>query len=385
MARATLEVADVIECFGEQLLAVAPISLDQKRIMHALTACRTAQLGGHVEACDTCSYRRIAYNSCRNRHCPKCQGSRQAKWLEDRARDLLPVEYFHVVFTMPEEFAAIALQNKRLLYGVLFRASAEALQTIAADGQHLGAEIGFVSVLHTWSQELRHHPHVHCVVPGGGLSPDGSWVACRPGFFLPVRVLSALYRGRFVAMLRAAFERGELAFHGKLEALRSPSCFARCLDRAMATPWVVYSKPPFGGPEQVLKYLARYTHRVAIGNSRILAIDDTSVTFRCRDRAQGDRTRSVTLPGVEFLRRFLLHALPRGLQRIRHYGLLANRRRAVNLALSRLQVGAAMPATAVVSVAPFAPFDVSCPACGQGQLHRRPYSDLPLAPTLDSS
>ncbi|MCB9877502.1 MAG: IS91 family transposase [Planctomycetes bacterium] len=385
MARATFEVADVIDRFSEQLLAEAPVSLDQKRVMHALTACRTAQLGGHVEACDHCDYRRIAYNSCRNRHCPKCQGTRQAKWLDDRAKDLLPVEYFHVVFTVPEEIAAIVLQNKRVLYGILFRASSETLQTIAADERHLGAEIGFVSVLHTWSQDLRHHPHVHCVVPGGGLSADGSWVACRPGFFLPVRVLSKMYRGRFVALLRAAFECGELGFHGKLAALRDPDCFAQCLDRAMATPWVVYSKAPFGGPEQVLKYLARYTHRVAIGNSRILGIDDASVTFRVRDRAQDGRHRTMTLPGVEFLRRFLLHVLPKGLQRIRHYGLLANRRRAINLALARLQVGAAMPISAVVGVTPFEPFDVSCPACGKGQLHRGPFTDVTMTLLLDSS
>jgi len=243
-----------------------------------------------------------------------------------------------------------------------------------------------VSVLHTWSQDLRHHPHVHCVVPGGGLAPDGTWIACRPGFFLPVRVLSALFRGRFVAMLRAASERGELRFQGELEPLRDPAAFARCLDRAMATPWVVYSKPPFGGPEQVLKYLARYTHRVAIGNRRILAIDENGVTFRWRDRAHGDRPRTMTLPGVEFLRRFLLHVLPRGFQRIRHYGLLANRCRAASLALSRLQLGATMPALDVVgSIVPFEAIDPRCPACGVGTLVRSPWPPVLTPQILDTS
>jgi len=309
MARATHEVADVIRLFGAALSREGAVTPARRRVMRALLACRTSVLGGHVKSCDNCDYWRIAYNSCRNRHCPKCDGSRQAKWLEDRARDLLPVEYFHVVFTMPEELASIALQNKRVVYGILFAASASTLRSIAADQKHLGAEIGFLSVLHTWSQDLRHHPHVHCVVPGGGLRPDGSWVACRPGFFLPVRVLSAMFRGKFVAALRAAFERGELRFQGSLQVLSDPAAFAACLDRVMAKPWVVYSKPPFGGPEQVLKYLARYTHRTAIGNRRIVDVDAETVRCLWRDRANGNRQRSIALPGVEFLRRFLQHVL----------------------------------------------------------------------------
>jgi hypothetical protein len=376
MARATHEVADVIRLFGEQLLAAGPVSPARRRVMRALVACRTAQLGGHVEACDTCDYQCIAYNSCRNRHCPKCQGSRQAQWLEDRAEDLLPVEYFHVVFTVPAEIAAIALQNKRTVYGILFVASAATLRTIAADPKHLGAEIGFVSVLHTWSQDLRHHPHVHCVVPGGGLTPDGRWVACRPGFFLAVRVLAAMFRGKFVAQLRAAFERGELELQGALQLLCDPDAFAACLDRAMATPWVVYSKPPFGGPVQVLKYLARYTHRVAIGNRRIVGISERGVTFRWRDRAQSNRARTMELPGVEFLRRFLLHVLPRGFPRIRHYGLLGNRKRAMKLAACRLQLGAPMAPTTTPAVAPCEVADDRCPRCRRGRLVRRP---LPLS------
>ncbi|MCA8976668.1 MAG: transposase [Planctomycetes bacterium] len=285
---------------------------------------------------------------------------------------------------MPEEIASIALQNKRSVYGILFRAASETLQTIAGDPRHLGAEIGFVSVLHTWSQDLRHHPHVHCLVPGGGLAPDGAWVGCRPGFFLPVRVLSAMFRGCFVAMLRAAFDRGELRFQGGLAPLSDEAAFARCLDRAMAIPWIVYSKPPFGGPEQVLKYLARYTHRVAIGNRRLLAVDDDGVKFRWRDRTHGDRQKVMRLSGVEFLRRFLLHVLPRGFQRIRHFGLLANRSRAVALAACRLHLGACMPASTITSVVPFAVEEAICPSCRQGRLARCAW-DLARLRRLDTS
>lgn len=384
MDRPTHEVADVIERFGAELLRQGGVTPARRRVMRAVAACRTASLGGHVEACDSCDYRRIAYNSCRNRHCPKCQGSRQAQWLEGRARDLLPVEYFHVVFTVPEEVAAIALQNKRVMYGILFAASAATLRTIAADPRHLGAEIGFVSVLHTWSQTLQHHPHVHCVVPGGGLAPDGSWVACRPGFFLPVRVLGAMFRGQFVTMLRAAYERGELEFQGILSRLRRRASFASLLDRLRETSWVVYSKPPFGGPVQVLKYLARYTHRVAIGNRRILAVDGSGVTFRWRDRAAGDRPRTMQLPGVEFLRRFLLHVLPRGFQRLRHYGLLGNRMRESKLAMCRLLLGAEMPAP-VDTVAPFEVADGRCPECQVGRLVRQPWSAMRTPEVADSS
>jgi Putative transposase/Transposase zinc-binding domain len=371
MPRATHEVADVIRLFGDALLRQGTISPAKQRVMRALTACRTAQLGGHVESCDSCDYQRIAYNSCRNRHCPKCQGSRQAEWLEDRAKDLLPVEYFHVVFTVPEEIAELALQNKRAVYGILFAASAATLRTIAADPEHLGAEIGFVSVLHTWTQDLRHHPHIHCVVPGGGLATDGRWMSCRSGFFLPVPVLAAMFRGKFVTQLRAAYERGDLRFQGSLQRLGKPAAFAELLDRAMAKRWVVYSKPPFGGPVQVLKYLARYTHRVAIGNRRILEVSEVGVKFRWRDRADGNRPRTMLLPGVEFLRRFLLHVLPRGFARIRHYGLLCNRGRAVKLAACRLALGAAMPEPTASAVAPAMPRDECCPGCKTGRLIRR--------------
>ena len=383
MGRATHEVADVIRVFGEQLLAAGPVSPARRRVMQL--ACRTSRLGGHVESCDRCGYQRVAYNSCRNRHCPKCQGSRQAQWLEDRAKDLLPVEYFHVVFTMPAEIAAIAQQNKRAVYGILFTASAATLRTVAADPRHLGAEIGFLSILHTWSQDLRHHPHVHCVVPGGGLASDGRWRSCWPGFFLPVRVLGAVFRGKFVSLLRAAFERGDLRFQGGLRDLASPAGFAASLDREMAKPWVVYSKPPFGGPLQVLKYLARYTHRVAIGNRRILGIDADGVTFRWRDRAKGDRARTMKLTGVEFLRRFLLHVLPRGFQRIRHYGLLGNRTRTIKLAVSRLALGADMPEASTVAESPAMSSRELCPSCRSGLMLRRPIAVAHEVEVCDSS
>jgi len=385
MPRATHEVADVIRLFGDALLRQETVSPARQRVMRALLACRTSGLGGHVESCDSCDYQRIAYNSCRNRHCPKCQGLRQAQWLEHRADDLLPVEYFHVVFTVPEEIAAIALQNKRVVYGILFAASSATLRTIAADEKHLGAKIGFVSVLHTWSQDLRHHPHVHCVVPGGGLAADGRWVSCRPGFFLPVRVLAAMFRGKFVAQLRAAFENGDLQFQGLLQHLRGAAAFAECLGRAMKKPWVVYSKPPFGGPLQVLKYLARYTHRLAIANRRIAAVGPDCAKFRWRDRANGNRSRTMVLAGVEFLRQFLQHVLPRGFPRIRHYGLLANRVRAVKLAVSRLLLGATMPDPAVACLQPAVPADDRCPSCRSGRLIRRQFTALPEPEVADSS
>jgi len=385
MSRATHEVADVIRLFGDALLRQETVSPARQRVMRAILACRTSQLGGHVESCDSCDYQRIAYNSCRNRHCPKCQGSRQAQWLEDRAEDLLPVEYFHVVFTVPEEISAIALQNKRVVYGILFAASAATLRTIAADPAHLGVEIGFLSVLHTWSQDLRHHPHVHCVVPGGGLTPDGRWVACRPGFFLPVRVLGAMFRGKFVAQLRAAYERGDLRLQGSLASLCDPGAFAACLDSVMTKSWVVYAKQPFGGPLQVLKYLARYTHRVAIGNRRILDVSDDGVKFRWRDRANGDRPRTKILRGVEFLRRFLLHVLPRGFSRIRHYGLLGNRMRAVKLATCRLLLGAPMPTPASAEIEPAVPHPERCPSCKVGHLVRQQFTALTAPEIRDSS
>src|SRR3954466_11443620 len=292
--RAALEVADIFRRHGEAFRTAQRGRLlpDQHRVMAAIEACRTATLGGHVEQCDDCGMVRIAYNSCRNRHCPKCQGLARAQWLADRQSELLPVPYFHVVFTVPAPIAEIALHNKAVVYGILFTAAAETLRTIAADPKHLGAEIGLVAVLHTWGQNLHHHPHVHCVVPGGGPALDRTrWIACRPGFFLPVRVLSRLFRRLFLEELGAAFAAGELSFFGELAALARPAAFAQRLRDLRGVEWVVYAKPPFGGPEQVLAYLGRYTHRVAIANSRLLSIVDTGVSFRWKDYRHHDKAK----------------------------------------------------------------------------------------------
>nr|WP_241021190.1 IS91 family transposase [Burkholderia sp. Ac-20344] len=341
-----LELADILRRHGPTYRHQHADALNraQYRVMRAIEQCRTAALGGHLEQCDACGHQRIAYNSCRNRHCPKCQSLARARWLDDRHADLLPVPYFHVVFTLPESIAAMAFQNKRVVYEILFQATAETLQTIAADPRHLGAAIGFIAILHTWGQNLVHHPHLHCVVPGGGLSPDGQrWVACRPGFFLPVRVLSRLFRRLFLARLQQAFDTGALQFCSSLAPLAEPGALARALADARRTDWVVYAKAPFGGPQQVLDYLGRYTHRVAIANHRLLACDGTHVTFRWKDYRRQGKPRAMRLPAHEFIRRFLLHVLPRGLQRIRHYGLLSNRLREARLATCRRILGAESP------------------------------------------
>jgi hypothetical protein len=315
--------------------------------MQAITACRTAALGGHVEACDSCEHQRIAYNSCRNRHCPKCQSLARAQWIEHRQEELLDTQYFHVVFTLPEEVAAIAYQNKAVVYNLLFAATAETLRTIGADPKHLGAEIGFFAVLHTWGQNLIHHPHLHCVVPGGGLSADGQrWITCRPGFFLPVRVLSRFFRRRFLELLTQAFDGSELEFFGALQNLRERNTFQRHLDPLRDKEWVVYAKAPFAGPQQVLDYVGRYTHRVAISNNRLLDIEDGKVAFRWKDYRDDSAKKTMTLEADEFIRRFLLHVLPQGLQRIRYYGLMGNRHREEKLAKCRqlLDMAPQMPA-----------------------------------------
>jgi hypothetical protein len=328
--RPQLEVADILRRYGDAYRAEHEASLSsmQRRVMRAITACRTAVLGGHVEACDDCGHQRISYNSCRNRHCPKCQSLARAAWIEDRQAELLNCPYFHVVFTLPEQIAVIAYQNKAVVYNLLFSATADTLRTISADPKHLGAEIGFFAVLHTWGQNLMHHPHLHCVVPGGGLSAGGErWVACRPGFFLPVRVLSRFFRRRFLQLLEQAYSRGELQFFSALEELREGKAFHRYLDPLREKEWVVYAKAPFAGPEQVLDYVGRYTHRVAISNNRLLDIDDGHVTFRWKDYRDCDAQKTMIITAEEFIRRFLLHALPSGLQRIRYYGFLGNRYR----------------------------------------------------------
>ena len=338
LPRPALEVADIFRRHGEQFRRAhdAHLGRVERRVMAAIEACRTPILGGHAEQCADCGLVRCAYNSCRNRHCPKCQGQARAEWLEARQAELLPVPYFHVVFTVPASAAEIAFHNKRVVYAILFRAAAEAMHDIAADPRHLGAEIGAVAVLHTWGQTLQHHPHLHCIVPAGGLSPDGTrWVACRPGFFLPVRVLSRRFRERFLARLRAALAAGDLRFSGTLAALAEPDAFAKRLDALRGIEWVVYAKPPFAGPEPVLAYLGRYTHRVAIANSRLTRLADGHVNFTWKDYRHHGKTKTMTLPADEFIRRFLLHAVPDGFHRIRHLGFLANGHRTKKLALCR--------------------------------------------------
>jgi len=333
-----LEVADIFRVHGPAWRQTVQLSLGQLKVMSAIEQCRTAALGGHVLRCSGCAKLEISYDSCRNRHCPKCQASAAHRWLEARQADLLPVEYYHVVFTLPATISAIAWYNKAVIYGLLFDVAAETLRTIAADPKHLGAQVGATLVLHTWGSSLTHHPHVHGIVPGGGLSPDAErWVACRPGFFLPVRVLSRLFRRRFLEQLAAVHRRGELRFFGDYAALADPAVFAQWLAPLRACEWVVYAKRPFAGPEAVLAYLSRYTHRVAISNQRLVALDERGVTFRWKDyRAKGrTRYKTMTLGADEFMRRFLLHVLPGGFHRIRHYGLLANPVRRQNLAKIR--------------------------------------------------
>ena len=347
MDRPKLEVAEVFRRYGEAYRQQhgASLSPGQRRVMTAIEVCRTAALGGHLERCDQCGYERNAFNSCRDRHCPKCQCLARAQWIENRQSELLQVPYFHVVFTVPEDIAAIAYQNKEVVYGILFQATAETLKTIAADPKHLGAEIGFFAVLHTWGQSLQFHPHLHCVVPGGGLSPDGQrWVSCRPNFFLPVRVLSHLFRRLFLQSLQQAFDSGKLQFFNALESLRERRTFLQLVNRMKACEWVVYAKSPFAGPQQVLDYVGRYTHRVAISNHRLLDIENHQVRFEWKDYRDGGQVKTMTLSADEFIRRFLLHVLPDGLQRIRYYGFLGNRHRKEKLELCRRLLGMPAPA-----------------------------------------
>jgi hypothetical protein len=338
MKASALELGDIFRLHGPAYLTTFGDSLshEQKKALRAIAVCRTAALGGHVDQCDRCGYRQISYCSCRNRHCPKCHGRARARWLEQRAAELLPVEYFHVVFTLPQLIAPLALQNQRLLYGLLFRAAAETLLQIAADPRHLGARLGFLAVLHTWGQNLHHHPHLHCVVPGGGIAPDRCrWISCRRQFLFPVKVLSRLFRAKFVAYLQTAFRAGKLGFHGELKSLGEKRNFVEWLTRLARSEWVVYAKPPFGGPRPVLKYLARYTHRVAISNQRLVSLKDGRVTFRWKNYARASEPATMTLKAEEFIRRFLLHVLPTGFVKIRHFGFLANRGRRDNVRLCR--------------------------------------------------
>jgi Putative transposase/Transposase zinc-binding domain len=381
MPRPSLEVADILRQHGEAFRRAhaGHLSLGQLKVMSAIEACRTAELGGHVERCDDCAHIAVAYNSCRNRHCPRRQGPAARAWLAERQADLLDVAYFHVVFTLPAAVADIAFQNKALVYDLLFKAASQTLMTIAADPKHLGARIGLVGVLHTWGSAMTHHPHLHCIVPGGGLSPDGQrWIACRRGFFLPVRVLSRLFRRRFLDRLAQLHSAGKLAFFNDLAPLADAAAFRAHLAPLRRAEWVVYAKRPFGGPAAVLAYLARYTHRVAISASRLIALDRRGVTFRWKDYRAADpatgaaRISTMTLAPDEFLRRFLLHVLPTGFHRIRHYGLLARGQRGARLAhIRRLIAGAAGaaaseaadgPADATAQPTPDA--KPACPCCG---------------------
>jgi hypothetical protein len=372
------ELADVFHRYGGDYRQRRGSSLStaQRRVMTAVVRCRTAALGGHVEQCDACGHQRISYNSCRNRHCPKCQSLARAQWLEQRRAELLPTPYFHVVFTVPEQIAAIACHNKAVVYDILFRTAAETLRTIAADPKHLGAELGFFAVLHTWGQALLHHPHLHCVVAGGGLSPDGTrWIACRHNFFLPVRVLARLFRRLFLAALQKAFDAARLTFHGAIAPLRDRAALRRHLTAARNIDWVVYAEPPFAGPEQVLAYVARYTHRIAISNDRLIAVADGTVRFRWCDYRHGNRHRTMTLAADEFIRRFLLHVLPSGFQHIHYYGFLANRRREQKLVRCR-QLLAAPPPSARDETSDYrhryeeitGASLIECPACHRGRM-----------------
>jgi hypothetical protein len=369
VGRIALEVADIFRSHGPawRQAQAGHLSLSQLKVMSAIEQCRTAALGGHVLRCDSCDTVEISYNSCRNRHCPKCQARAAQRWLDARQTDLLPVEYYHVVFTLPAPVSALAYTNKAVIYRLLFDVTAETLSTIAADSKHLGAQIGITLVLHTWGSAMTHHPHVHGIVPGGGLAPDGErWIACRPGFFLSVRVLSRLFRRRFLEELEQAHRAGQLRFFGEHEGLADAPAFARWLAPLRKCEWVVYAKRPFAGPEAVLAYLSRYTHRVAISNRRLVAMDENGVTFRWKDyRAKGrTRHKTMTLDAKEFMRRFLLHVLPSGFHRIRHYGLLANAARRENLATVRASLHAppSVPVTDEVAATPVPTFICRC--CG---------------------
>ena len=374
MSRPSLEVADILRDHGTAWCQAnaGHVSLDQMKVMSAIERCRTAALGGHVVRCDDCHHTAIAYNSCRNRHCPKCQGAAARDWLEAREAELLPVGYFHVVFTLPAQIADIAYQNKRVIYDLLFKASAETMLTIADDPKHLGARIGIVCVLHTWGSAMTHHPHVHMIVPGGGISPDGSkWVACKPGFFLPVFVLSRLFRRLMLDKLVAAHQAGKLNFYGDHAHLTDANTFKAFLKPARRTKWFVYAKRPFAGPKAVLAYLSRYAHRIAISNQRLVRADANAVTFKVKDyRFEGrERYKTMTLGTDEFIRRFLIHVLPKGLHRIRHYGLFANGGRANNLTKMRALLDVAEPEGDDSKVGEAAPQDADtldqpCPCCG---------------------
>jgi len=387
--RPRLEVADILRAHGQAYRATHPVSAEQASVLRRLVACRTAALGGHVDACDRCGYVRIAYNSCRDRHCPKCQAVKRAQWLQTRLQRLLPVPYFHVVFTLPEALKPLLLRNPRRLYDLLFQAAAQSLLTLAADPKRLGAQVGVTAVLHTWGQNLLFHPHLHCVVTGGGLGPDGTrWLPSRPDYFLPVKVLGRLFRGKFLAGLKELYDGQRLALSGSIEPLNEPRAFSKWLTRLYRQDWVVYAKKPFGGAQQVFRYLGRYSHRVALANDRLLALEDGYVLFRWKDYADEQRTKVMRLTADEFVRRFLLHVLPKRFVRIRHYGLLAGRNVSTRLQRCRELLGAA--AAAKAPTPPVTWLDLleqwtgmdftDCPRC-QGPLTRYRLEPSLLPPT----
>jgi hypothetical protein len=388
-----LEVADIFRQHGQEFLDRwgDVLSAQQRKVFRDISACRTAALGAYIEQCDHCSHQVLKYKSCRNRHCPGCQSRTRDQWLADRAQEILPVPYCHVVFTLPHELAPLALQNPRVIYGILFRAVAEALLEMAADPKRLGAKLGFLAVLHSWTQRLEHHPHIHCVVPAGGLSSDGQrWISPRKkDFFLPVKPLGRLFRGKFLAYLKEAFAEGQLGFYGDLRELSHPACFEDWAASLKQKEWVVYAKPPFGGPERVLRYLARYTHRVAISNGRLLALEDGRVRFRWRDSQDGNQIKETSLHAVEFIRRFLLHVLPCGFVKIRHFGFLSNRKRRAMVQRCRELLSASAPPPAIIERR-----EEVCPVCKIGHLHviewrsaasLLPSAILPQPSLLDSS
>ena len=373
-----VEVADIFRRHGPEYRKDRCLPLNHLRVMRAVEICRTAALGGHKDRCQDCGHIEISYNSCRNRHCPKCQTLRKERWIEDRQQDLLPVQYFHVVFSIPSELNPLVIMNQRVLYNLLFRAVSETLLELSANPTHLGARIGFITILHTWGQNLMDHPHVHCVVPGGGLSSDKRhWVSCRKGFFIPVRVMSSLFRGKFLGYLKDHYKSGDLVFPSVIDHLGHPGAFSALCGRLYNKKWVVYCKPPFKGPEAVLQYLGRYTHRVAISNNRILKLQDGTVSFRWRDYADGDKQKTMTLKAQEFIRRFLLHVLPLRYVRIRHFGLLANRNCKATISVCRELLGSGqtvtkqrdIPETWQEQLVRICGIDVTtCPVCRKGRM-----------------
>ncbi len=393
--RRRVELADIVRAHAGAVRQAARLTRGQHRALRAIATCRTAALGGHTEACDVCGATRIAYNSCRNRHCPKCQTLAKERWLAARRADLLPIAYFHVVFTLPHALNALAQGNPWVLYALLFRAATETLAAFGNDPRHLGGELGVIALLHTWGQTLVQHLHLHCVVTGGALARDGSrWLPAKRGFLFPVRALAPVFRAKYLEGLRRAFDRGALRFAGSVAGLAEPAAFAAFLATLRATDWVVYAKPPFGGPAQVLDYLGRYTHRVALSNERLVSLTDGIVRFRWRDSARGNRLKTMALPAAEFLRRFLLHVLPDGFVRIRHFGLLANRGRAGKLARCRDLLAARSPEpppppeTVAALLLRLTGVDITrCPVCRQGRLHvvGRLQPGAPPVPVWDTS